>query len=233
MMSEAAMTTIDRPLGLGEVLAETVELYGRRIWALVGTGAVLAASIVAASVVPIGIDLVLVALGLVGCYAAAARIAAGDSFAEAWSQVIVRLPVLLVLGLVVAIPLALALADIILILLVVAWIAFAGFSVPVAMLEREERGTWYGEIGHALFRAMTLARAEYLHALGVAAVLAIVWLLLGRVLGAALVGFAENGGFVAFLIVQALLGPFFFLGLSVLYFEQTARALSSPREQRT
>src|SRR5918992_969477 len=151
MMSEAAMTTIDRPLGLGEVLAETVELYGRRIWALVGTGAVLAASIVAASVVPVGIDLVLVALGLVGCYAAAARIAAGDSFAEAWSQVIVRLPVLL---------------------------------------------------------------------------------LLGRVLGAALVGFAENGGFVAFLIVQALLGPFFFLGLSVLYFEQTARALSSPREQR-
>jgi hypothetical protein len=227
------MTTIERPLGLGELLAHTVELYGQRIWALVGSGCLLAASIVAARVAPIGVDLLLVGLGLTGCYGAAARLAAGDSFGEAWSQVAVRLPVLLVLGLVVAIPLALALSDIVLIIVVIAWVAFAGFSIPVAMLERPERGAWYDQIGHALLRSVALARAEYLHALGVAAALALVWLLVGRLLAVALVGFAENGGFVAFLVVQALLGPFFFLGLSVLYFEQKARALSSPREQQT
>jgi hypothetical protein len=38
---------------------------------------------------------------------------------------------------------------------------------------------------------------------------------------------------VALALSQAILAPLFFLGLSVLYFEQNARALSSPREQRT
>jgi hypothetical protein len=34
-------------------------------------------------------------------------------------------------------------------------------------------------------------------------------------------------------LTQVVLAPFFFFGLSVLYFEQNARALSSPREQQT
>jgi hypothetical protein len=225
--------TIERPLGLSEILAETVRLYGERISAVAGTGCLLAGAIVTARIAPIGVDLAIVALGLAGCYAAAARIAAGDSFVEAWSQVAMRVPVLLVLAVVVAVPLALALTDLILLVVVIAWIAFAGFSIPVAMLEQPEQEEWYGRVGYALFRSSSLARTEYLHAFGVAAALAIAWLLLGRLLAVALVGFAENGGFVAFLIVQGLLGPFFFLGLSVLYFEQKARALSSPREQRT
>jgi hypothetical protein len=224
---------IERPLGLSELLAETVRLYGERIWALLGTGLLLAAAIAGATAVPLGVDLALLSIGLTVCYAAGTRLAAGDSFKEAWSQVAVRLPVLIVLALIVSVPLALALTDLILLLLVIAWIAFAGFSIPVAMLERPEQEGWYGRIGHALSRSMALARAEYLHSLGVAAALAIVWLLIGRILAVALVGFAENGGFAAFLIVQVVLAPFFFLGLSVLYFEQTTRALSSPREQRT
>lgn len=221
------MIKVDRPLGLGDVLAETVRLYGERIAALAGTGALFAAAILAARVAPIGVDLAVVALGLTACYAAVARLAAGDSFVEAWSQVAVRVPVLLVLGLVVAVPLALALTDVILLLVVIAWVAFAGFSIPVAMLERPDQEGWYRGVGYALFRSMSLARVEYLHAFGIAAALAIVWLLVGRLLAVALVGFAENGGFVAFLIVQTLLAPFFFLGLSVLYYEQKVRAKES------
>ena len=38
-------------------------------------------------------------------------------------------------------------------------------------------------------------------------------------------GFADNGGLAATTLVQIVLAPFFFLGLSVLYFEQKARAL--------
>ena len=37
---------IDRPLKLGELLAETVRLYGERLWAMAGIGALLAGAIV-------------------------------------------------------------------------------------------------------------------------------------------------------------------------------------------
>jgi hypothetical protein len=86
-------------------------------------------------------------------------------------------------------------------------------------------------IAFSLLRSIRLARAEYLHALGVIAALIIIYLVLGIVLGVGLVGFADNAGLVAATLVQVVLAPFFFLGLSVLYFEQRARAaVSSPRQ---
>jgi hypothetical protein len=45
------------------------------------------------------------------------------------------------------------------------------------------------------------------------------------------VGFADNGQVIATALVQVVLAPFFFIGLSVLYYEQQARAaVSSPPE---
>jgi len=41
---------VDRPLGLTELLAETVRLYGERIWAVAGIGIFLAGSLLAAGV---------------------------------------------------------------------------------------------------------------------------------------------------------------------------------------
>jgi hypothetical protein len=224
------VTLVDRPLALGELFAQTMELYGRRIWAALGIGACLAGMIALARAAPVGADLAVVSLALTGCYAAAARLASGDRFGEAWAQVALRSPVLLVLTIVVSVPLALALTDYLLLILVVAWLALVGFSIPVAMLERDPESTsWFGRLGYALFRSVSLARVEYLHALGVAAALALVYVLFGRILAQALIGFAETGGFAAFLVVQVVLAPFFFLGLAVLYFEQRARAVSSPR----
>jgi hypothetical protein len=112
------------------------------------------------------------------------------------------------------------------------WIALMGFAIPVAMLERDpEVKNTFDRIAYSLLRSIRLARAEYLHALGVIAALLIIYLLLGIVLAQALVGFAENGEVIAAAIVQVVLAPFFFLGLSVLYFEQRARAaVSSPPE---
>jgi hypothetical protein len=57
----------------------------------------------------------------------------------------------------------------------------------------------------------------------------ILYVLVGTLLVQALLGFAENGELASVLLAQVVLAPFFFIGLSVLYFEQTARALSSPR----
>lgn len=227
------MTTVDRPLKLGELLAETVRLYGERLWASLGLGAVVGAAVFLALLSEnVAVFIVIVSLAFTAGYAAAARLASGDRFAEAWGQVVIRLPILLVLTLVVSVPFAIGRIDPILLFLAVAWLAFTGFSIPVAMLERDpDSDTWIGRLGYALWRSVRLARAEYLHALGVAAALVIVYLLVGRLLGIALVGFAENSELAAAILVQVVLAPFFFLGLSVLYFEQKARAISSPRRK--
>jgi hypothetical protein len=214
--------TIDRPLGLGELLAETIRLYGERAAAALGVGAVLAAAIaVAFSTHPL-VDLVLLSLAFTACYAAAARIVAGDSFTEAWAQVAVRARVLLPLALVVPVPSAIALRYLGIFGLVpfAAWLGLVGFSIPVAMLQR------VGVRG-ALAGSFALARNEYLHAVGVAAALVLVNLLVAIILAGLLASFADNGGVAATALAQLVLAPFFFLGLSVLYFEQTARAVSS------
>jgi hypothetical protein len=52
----------------------------------------------------------------------------------------------------------------------------------------------------------------------------VITLLIGVVLAIALFNFAENGQIAAIAISQIVLSPFFFIGLSVLYFEQQARA---------
>ena len=199
-----------------------------------GLGAVEAGAFLFARALPDLLGVVLLAVAFTATFGAAARLVSGDAFGEAWAQVGVRLPVLLVLTVVVAVPFAIAVGYLFLLLLAVLWIALAGFSIPVAMLERDVTATSvFDRIAFALYRSLRLARAEYLHAAGVAAALVILYLLLGNLIGAALVGFADNGRLVAGALVQLVLAPLFFLGLSVLYYEQRARtAVSSPREAR-
>ena len=219
---------------LGELIAETIHIYGERPRAALGLGAVVAGAFVLAQAVPSLLEVLIISLAFTAVYGAAARIVSGDSFAEAWAQVGVRAPVLLVLTIVVAIPFAIAVGYLLLIVLAVLWLALSGFSVPVAMLERSgEQESAFGRIAYALDRSLRLARAEYLHAAGIVAALVIVYILLSGLVGTALVGFAENGELAAAALVQVVLAPLFFLGLAVLYYEQRARAaVSSPREAR-
>ena len=226
--------TIERPLGLTEVLAETVRLYGERFASSVGLGLVIGGTFLASLVTPLVVGVILVAIAFAGTYAAAARVAAGDGFVEAWAQVGLRLPLVLGLSVIVAVPFALAVSQLFLLVFAVAWLALTGFSIPVAVLERDPEATnWFVHLSFALSRSTHLARAEYLHAAGVIAALVIIEIVVGIPLAAALSGFAENGREAALAITQVVLAPFFFLGLSVLYFEQKVRTLSSPREQRT
>ncbi len=217
---------IDKPLGLSEVLAETIRLYGERLAGAFGLGLVYtAATAVGALSSAIGIIVASLGFGLV--LAATARLAAGDSFVEAWKQVAVRLPTLVVLSGAVAVPFVIAASYLLLIIIGAAWLALAGFAIPVAMLEREAEGQpWHARIGYAFERSVRLARTDYLHALGVNAALALIYLLVGVLLAALLRGFADNSQLVATLLTQVVLAPFFFLGLSVLYFEQRMRAVA-------
>jgi hypothetical protein len=215
---------VDRPFGLSELLAETIRLYGERIVAAIGLGVAYAGATVAGGLAHDAVAVVLASLGFGLTFAAAARLAAGDSFAEAWSQVAVRLPVLLVLSAAVAVPFVIAASYLFLIIVGAAWLALAGFAIPVTMLERDGEDTSaLRRIILALERSVALARADYLHAFGVAAALALVYLLFGVLLTALLRGFADNSDLVARVLTQVVLTPFFFFGLVVLYYEQRMR----------
>ncbi len=223
------MTRIDKPLALGEVIAETIRIYGERIWAAFGLGAVVAGSFVVAALVRHdAAGVAVMTLAFAAAYAAGSRLVGGDRFGDAWTHTLAQAPVLLVLAVIVAVPLALGIFDPVLAFFSAFWTAFAGFAVPVAMLEEPETGPrWHQRLAHGMARSLTLARAGYLHAVGVVATLLIVYNLGGRFIAAALSAFADQTGFIAFLVVQVVLAPFFFLGLGVLYFEQRARAVSS------
>jgi hypothetical protein len=223
---------VDRPLNLGEVLAETVRLYGERAAAALGLGGVVAGALYLALVVDhIVVFVAVLAVVFTLGYGAAARLVHGDAFSEAWAQVLARAPVLAVLTVVVSVPFAIGRIDPFLFVFAVLWLAFSGYSIPVAVLERaDDATTWTGRLGFALWRSVRLARAEYLHSLGVTAVLAVSYFLLSAILAGLLSGFGENSDRVAAVLSQVVLAPFLFLGLSVLYFDQRARALSSPSD---
>jgi hypothetical protein len=222
----------DRPLPLGELLSETIRLYSVHPWAALGLGLVEGGAFLLARLTPDLFDVLIIALAFTAIYGAAARLVSGDTFPEAWAQVFVRAPTLLVLTFVVAVPVVIAIPFLFLLVVGALWIALMGFAIPVAVLERDPSVTNpFDRIAFSLLRSIRLARAEYLHALGVIAALLLIYLLFGIVLAQALVGFADNGEVIAAALVQVVLAPFFFLGLSVLYFEQRARAaVSSPPE---
>ncbi|MGH3028241.1 MAG: hypothetical protein ACRDMW_06785 [Gaiellaceae bacterium] len=222
----------ERPLKLGDLLAETIRIYGERLRAAIGLGLVYAAVLLGAAIIHVALYYVVTALMFTMASGVAVRLVAGDTFREAWAQVLVRFPVVLLLAAVVGLPFALAGYLSVLFILIAFWLGLTAFAVPAAMVEqtRGSAGT-FETAAYALERTIALARLNYLHATGVVAALLIVNFVFGILLASLLVGFADNGRIVALAIVQVVLAPFFFLGLAVLYFEQRSRAaVSSGRE---
>src|SRR5215211_7664868 len=100
-----ASMAVDRPLKLGELLAETVRLYGERLWAAAGIGAFLAGAVLAAGLLDqVLLGIAVIAPAVTTCYAVAARIALGDPAREAWAQVGLRGALLVPLTIVVSLP---------------------------------------------------------------------------------------------------------------------------------
>ncbi len=221
----AAGAPVERPLRLSEVLAEAIRVYAERFWAAIGLGAVFGAVVLLAGFVPELVAIPILAVAFTVAWAAATRLVAGDSFAEAWSQVAVRAPSLAVFTVTASLPFALAVRQLFLIVFAVAWLALMGFSIPVAVAERAPEGLdFVHRLGFGLQRSIRLARAEYFHAFGVMAALVLVYVFAAGLLVVLLIGFAENSGGAALTLVTIVLAPFFFLGFAVLYFDQRARA---------
>ena len=105
-------------------------------------------------------------------------------------------------------------------LVAVAWLAFVGLAVPAAVAER------LGVLG-SLRRATALARADYVHALGGLATLAIVFFVLRFPLAFLLRSQADNTIRGAVFVADLVVSPLLFLGAALLYVDQAARVVDS------
>jgi hypothetical protein len=202
----------ERPVG--QLVAEAIRLYGRRFWAALAVGVPPAAFVLGLLAFD-GTARTIAALVvgpplLSGSFTLAAILAAPERRGRAAVAFVVGLPAFVPFALSRATPFLGAL------LLAFAWFALVGLAVPAAIVEGR------GPVD-ALRRGVALARADFVHALGSVATLAIVIALSLFVLFFLLAGFGDQTLPVAALLAVLVLGPLFFLGSALLYFDQAAR----------
>jgi hypothetical protein len=228
-----AVAEIARPLRLGELLAATIRIFGARPWPFLAIGMTEAVGLLAANSLPYLGGLLLLSVLFAACFGLVTRLVAGDDLGSSLARVGQAMPVLLPLGFVVATPFYLGfVAGLVFLVFSAGWLGLTSFSVPAALVEPAEDPGWATRTAQALRRTLLLARTEYVHAAGVAAALVVIYVVLSILLAGLLRGYAENTRLMAQALAQIPLAPFFFIGLSVLYFEQCARALESPGRPR-
>ena len=105
-----------------------------------------------------------------------------------------------------------------------AWLAFVGLVVPAILYERLSVRAGFG-------RAIQLGRADYVHALGSLATLVIVFVLTRLVLVVLLHGQADTTARIAAFLADLVISPVILVGAALLYFDQAARVRYSPGEQ--
>jgi hypothetical protein len=207
---------------VGQLVAESIRLYGQRFLRVLPLGFVVAVVNQASlDVSRVTTTLVLLVAGPIFtlAYADAARVVGGGA------APLRRWLVALGVGTLVWIPAALlfpwfALAAVV-------WLAFAGLAVPAAMIE----GTSFAA---SLRLGMQLGRVDFIHAAGALATLVILFVLTRVGLALALQSQAENAVRTAIFIADTVLAPLLFLGASLLYVDQEARLRSrgERREER-
>ena len=200
---------------VGQLVAESVKLYGDHLWTSLALGAsVTVINQVAAGRSSAVQTLVLAAAAplMAASYTGASAIVGGvrPSAATAARAIAV--------GAVVFVPAAF-LARLY-VLPAVSWLALVGLVVPVLVLEH--RG-----VRDALRRAVELARADYVHALASLATLVILFALVKFSLALLLVDLGDSGERAALGLADLVVSPLLFLGAALLYVDQAARARAS------
>ena len=196
---------------VGQLVAETINLYRRRFWASLALGLGPAAGAVGLTLIPglskLVFGVTAFALLMTVSYLGGVVVATGP--AE-------RQPLLVgaAVGYFVFVP-ALFLYSLF-ILPAVLWLALFGLAVPAAVIER---------VGfrQALQRGYRLGRADYVHAAGSLATLVIVAFLTSTVLFFLLRGASELERSIAAFLSLLVISPILFLGAALLYFDQAAR----------
>jgi hypothetical protein len=206
---------------VGQLVAEAIRLYGQRFWRSLALGVGPALVGIGVTLVPgLGQLLFVLTVGsllLTASYIGAVVLATGSRLTRSSLLTAVAAGVLAFLP----VPF---LASVF-ILPAVAWLAFLGLAVPVAVIE--QRGLW-----GSFRRAVMLARADPIHAVGGLATLAIVGLLTSFVLFFVLRGQGEATLAAAAFLSILVISPVLFLGAALLYFDQEARVRSAKPTRR-
>jgi hypothetical protein len=202
----------------GQLVAEAMRLYGRRFWAALGLGLGPLLVVVIVNALPGKTGLLFLVTGgalvLTLCYVAASSMAAELRPGPR------SLFTALVIGVLVFAPVPFLTVSLVFPGLL--WLALLGLAVPVALIERKG-------LRQSIRRSIALARADFVHALGSLAALAIVGFLSAICLAFLLGQFGQQSRNLAALIPLLLVSPLLFLGSALLYFDQSARLESRAR----
>jgi hypothetical protein len=208
---------------VGQVIAEAIQLYGRRFWRCLALGFAPAAYTIGAAFldggVKLGWGIVVGPLVLGATYVGAIRVATAGTgpFGPA-----------VVAGVFALWPIAVSRVAVFegVYFVALAWFAVFGLAVPAVVVEGLP-------LGQALRRGIRLARADFAHAFGGVAALAIIVVVSIFSLSLFLAGFGSQSVTVAAVLAVVVMSPLFFLGSALLYFDQKARLESgSPRRRR-
>jgi len=209
---------------VGQLIGDAIKLYGHRFWRGLGLGIPATVFTIGASLFDGGAQ---VAWGLVvGPFALALGYVWAVEVAMATQMTRGRA---LVAGVIAFLPLA---ASRVLVFtgvyfLALAWFALVGLAVPSVLVEG--RG-----LRDALRHGLELARADFVHAFGTVAALAVVVIISIFSLLLFLRGFGAQSPTVSAVFAVIVMSPLFFFGCALLYVDQKARLESgSPRRRRS
>jgi hypothetical protein len=207
---------------VGQLVAESIRFYGAHFWRCLALGIGPAVITVVGYEVGRNAALAAVAVGwlllVTASYVAAcAMVASAPVKRETLRRAYV-------IGVVVALPAPLL--STFLLLPAVAWLAYVGLSVPATVLE---------DLGprEAFSRGRALARADYIHAFGSLAALALVVFLTQVLLFALLHSGSQQANEVAGFLASLVISPLLFVGGALLYFDQAARIRLPPTAKRS
>ena len=193
---------------MGQLVAEAIRLYGRRFWAALALGVGPAALNALVRAVD---DAAFVLVPVAGGVVSAASFVGACLLVGSERR---RVAAAFVVGVLLFVPVPfLAIAFV---LPALVWLALVGLAVPVLVYEG-------GAVGTALRRAVGLARADFVHALGTLATLGIIVFITQSVLFFLLRGTGDQTLTIASFLASLVVTPLLFIGAALLYFDQEAR----------
>lgn len=196
---------------VGQLVAETLRLYGRNVWAALALGLSVTAINQASAGRETLLQALLLAAGaplMAASFTGAAVLVGGE---RPRAATLIRA---VAIGAVVFVPAAFL--TLLYVLPALAWLALVGLVVPVIVIERRPSVA-------ALRRATQLARADYIHALGSLATLTILFGVVRLTLALLLKDLGDNGTRAALGLADLVVSPILFLGAALLYVDQEAR----------
>jgi hypothetical protein len=208
---------------VGQLVADAIRLYQRRFWRALALGVGPTAFTVGAAAFDGAVQLVYgIVVGpfvLAATYVLAVRLATGARASVGAA---------FLAGIVALIPLAISRVFIFpgIYFIALGWFALLGLSVPSILIEGRP-------LLSGLRRGIQLARADFVHAFGAVAAIAIIVVISIFALSLFLAGFGDQSVTIAAVLAVIVMSPMFFLVSALLYLDQKARLESgNPRRRR-